>query len=138
MSDERIEPSVEHEYEVTFRPGTSEAGEQLLTVHVVTTREFTSYAYTLGLTLSIDHTRARITIEVGGLSIPTVMMPAAKGAYGERSVIMPPEGEYIVELTRRSSSQRATLRIHSDGRASITPDSQGGFAQFHIDPAWLR
>ncbi|MBU3699983.1 MAG: hypothetical protein FGM33_08255 [Candidatus Kapabacteria bacterium] len=132
MTEERIEPSVDHEYVVTFAQATSEAGESLLSVHVVTTREFTSYAYTLGLNLTIDHARARITIEVGGLSIPSVMMPAAKGAFGEKAIVMPPAGSYVVEVTRRASSQCATLLVNEGGPTSIAPDAEGGFARFRI------
>lgn len=134
MNDERFEPKVDHEYVVTFSAGTSEAGQQQLMVHVMTTREFTSYAYTLGLKAKLDLGRTKLSIEVGGLSIPTMMMPAAKGAFGERALVMPPDGSYDVELTRRSSQQRVVLHVQGGRPVNVSEDAVGGFALFRIAP----
>ncbi|MFN4908984.1 MAG: hypothetical protein ACK475_09315 [Bacteroidota bacterium] len=132
MNDERFEPKVEHEYIVTFSAVVSEAGQQQLMVHVMTTREFTSYAYSLGLTAKLDLGRTKLSIEVGGLSIPTMMMPAAKGAFGERALVMPPDGSYDVELTRRSSQQRVVLHVQGGRPVNVSEAADGGFALFRI------
>jgi hypothetical protein len=135
MNEERFEPEVDHEYIVTFSASVSEAGQQQLMVHVMTTREFTSYAYSLGLTAKLDLGRTKLTIEVGGLSIPTIMMPAAKGAFGVRALIMPPDGSYEVELTRRSSQQRVVLQVQGGRPALVSEVAEGGFALFRIAPS---
>ena len=90
----------------------------MLGVRVVTTREFTSFAYALGLNVTYDAARRLLRIEIGGLSIPTVMMPAAGGAMAERSVAFPDEGVIDVEIVRKSSRQSARLMI-TGGRLSV-------------------
>lgn len=132
MNDERLEPSVDHEYILAFSLVTSESGAAQLRVQVITTREFTAFAYTLGITTSLDISRARLRIELGGLSIPSVMMPAAKGAHGEQAVAMPPDGEYQVEVTRRSSTHRALLTVLRGRPTAVRTDDEGGFARFLI------
>jgi hypothetical protein len=71
MSDERIEPSINHEYivEVTTEIDT-ETREQMLVLRVTTTREFTSFAYDISLQLSVNESEKQLHLEIGGLSIP--------------------------------------------------------------------
>ena len=118
MSDDRIEPSIDREYTVSFFRQTSEDNVKVLGVRVVTTREFTSFAYALGLNVTYDVARRQMLIEIGGLSIPTVMMPAAGGAVAERSVAFPDAGAIDVVITRKSSRQSARLMI-TDGQLRI-------------------
>jgi hypothetical protein len=123
MSDDRIEPSIDREYTVSFYRKASEESAEMLGVRVVTTREFTSFAYALGLNVTYDAVRRLLRIEIGGLSIPTVMMPAAGGAMAERSVAFPDEGAIDVEIVRKSSRQSARLMI-TGGRLSVE-DGEG-------------
>lgn len=130
MSDDRIEPSIDREYTVSFFRQTSEDNVELLGVRVVTTREFTSFAYALGLNVTYDVARRQMLIEIGGLSIPTVMMPAAGGAVAERSVAFPDAGAIDVEIIRKSSRQSARLMI-TDGQLRIE-DGEGVAPFAHV------
>ncbi len=127
MSDDRIEPSIDREYTVTFFRQTSKESSDTLGVRVVTTREFTSFAYALGLNVTYDTARRLLRIEIGGLSIPTVMMPAAGGAMAERNVTFPDDGAIDVEIVRKSSRQGARLVVSGD-RLSV--EDGGGQAPF--------
>lgn len=129
MSDDRIEPSIDHEYVVTFLRQTSKEMVDELLVRVITTREFTSFAYSLGLNVTFDATRRALRIEIGGLSIPSVMMPAAGGASSERAVALPSDGPVDVEILRKSSRQAGRLIISKGALAVEMVDSPDGFAR---------
>ena len=130
MSDDRIEPSIDREYTIMFLRLKSEDSTNMLGVRVVTTREFTSFAYALGLNVAFDAVRRHLRIEIGGLSIPSVMMPAAGGAVAERSVAIPDDGPVDVEIVRKSSRQTARLVITA-GALSVE-DGEGSAPFAHV------
>lgn len=132
MSDDRIEPSIDREYTVTFVRVESEESGDLLGVRVVTMREFTSFAYALGLNVSFDAVRRHLRIEIGGLSIPSVMMPAAGGAVAERHVSFPDDGIIGVEIVRKSSRQMARLVITSGGMSIEDEEGSAPFAHVSV------
>lgn len=115
MTDDRLEPTIDHEYVVSFFRQAPVDGPVQLGVRVVTTREFTSFAYELALNVRLDSARRLLRIEIGGLSIPSVMMPSAGGAVAERQVVMPESGVLDVEIARKSSMQQARLVIAAGG-----------------------
>ncbi|MBU3679009.1 MAG: hypothetical protein FGM32_05315 [Candidatus Kapabacteria bacterium] len=129
MSDDRIEPSIDHEFVVTFMRQTSKEQVDELLVHVITKREFTSFAYTLGLNVTFDTTRRVLLIEIGGLSIPSVMMPAAGGAASVRGVPFPSDGVIDVEILRKTSRQAGRLAILNGAISIEMVDSPDGFAR---------
>lgn len=129
MSDDRIEPSIAHEYVVTFMRQTSKEMVDELLVRVITTREFTSFAYSLGLNVTFDTTRRVLRIEIGGLSIPSVMMPAAGGAVSERAVAFPSDGVIDVEILRKTSRQAGRLMISKGAISVEMVESPDGFAR---------
>lgn len=129
MSDDRFEPSIDHEYVVTFMRRTSKELVDELIVRVITTREFTSFAYSLALNVTFDTMRRVLRIEIGGLSIPSVMMPAAGGAESERAIAFPTDGAIDVEILRKTSRQAGRLVIAKGAIAVEMVDSPDGFAR---------
>jgi hypothetical protein len=116
MSDERIEPSINHEYivEVTTEID-AETREQMLVLRVTTTREFTSFAYDISLQLSVNESEKKLHLEIGGLSIPSVMMPSTGGAVSERKTKLLPAGTYQLTVAKKSRTLESSITIAKNG-----------------------
>jgi len=120
MSDERIEPSIDHEYIVEIATGLdNDTRKPAVIVRVSTTREFTSFAYDISLELSVDHSAKSVHLEVGGLSIPSVMMPAKGGAVSERSIELLPSGTYHFTVAKKNRSLETSFVISKDGALTV-------------------
>lgn len=132
MTDDRLEPTIDHEYVVSLFRYVPEDGPAQLGVRVVTTREFTSFAYQLAMNVRIDGVRRLLRIEIGGLSIPSVMMPSAGGAVAERLVVFPEIGVLDVEIARKSSVQHARLVVGAKGLDIEREHSVGDFANLVV------
>ncbi|MEN9282432.1 MAG: hypothetical protein RL594_1367 [Bacteroidota bacterium] len=132
MTDDRLEPTIDREYVVAFFRQAAVDGPPQLGVRVVTTREFTSFAYELALNVRLDAARGLLRIEIGGLSIPSVMMPSAGGAVAERYVVMPETGVLDVEIARKSSVQQSRLVIAASGLEVDWEKSASDFANLIV------
>ncbi|MFN4984902.1 MAG: hypothetical protein ACK5BQ_10050 [Ignavibacteria bacterium] len=116
MSDERIEPSIEHEYIVEVETGVDKDTRMpTLVVRVTTAREFTSFAYEISLELSVDHAAKTMHLEVGGLSIPSVMMPSKGGAISERTLELLPAGTYQFTVAKKNRNLSTSFVIAKTG-----------------------
>lgn len=119
MSDERIEPSIEHEYLIEVDTEIdAETKERMLVVRVTTSREFTSFAYDITLNLTLDQASKQVHLEVGGLSIPSVMMPSKGGAVSERRIKLMPAGTYQFTVAKKARSLSTTISIAKNGGVS--------------------
>jgi hypothetical protein len=119
MSDERIEPSISHEYIVEVATEVdAETRERMLVLRVTTTREFTSFAYDISLQLTVSESEKQLHLEIGGLSIPSVMMPSTGGAVSERKVNLLPAGTYQLIVAKKSRTLETSLTIAKDGTVS--------------------
>lgn len=116
MSDERIEPSIDHEYLVEVGAETDrETKERMLVVRVRTSREFTSFAYDISLNLKLDQASKQVHLEVGGLSIPSVMMPSKGGAVSERRIQLMPAGTYQFTIAKKGRTLSTTINVTKSG-----------------------
>lgn len=124
MSDERIEPSIDHEYLIEVGAETDrETKERMLVVRVRTSREFTSFAYEITLNLTFDQASKHIHLEVGGLSIPSVMMPSKGGAVSERRINMMPAGTYEFTIAKKGRTLSTTINVAKSGDVTAKPAS---------------
>jgi len=122
MNDERIEPSIDHEYLIDVGAEVdAETRERMLVVRVQTVREFTSYAYDITLHLSINASKNQVLLEVGGLSIPSVMMPAKGGAVSESRVKLMPAGTYEFTIVKKNRTLTTTLAVTDTGNVTAMP-----------------
>lgn len=120
MSDERIEPSIDHEYIVELGTGIDKDSRQpTVVVRVTTSREFTSFAYEISLDLAVDHTAKTMHLEVGGLSIPSVMMPSKGGAVSERTIELLPAGTYQFTVAKKNRSLTTSFVIAKNGTLTV-------------------
>jgi hypothetical protein len=120
MSDERIEPAIDHEYIIEIAAGVDrETRKPTLEVRVTTAREFTSFAYDISLELSVDEGAKTIHLEVGGLSIPSVMMPSKGGAVSARSLELLPAGTYQLTVAKKNRSLSTSLVIAKKGSLTV-------------------
>ena len=122
MSDERIEPSIDHEYLVDV--GTeidTETRDRMLVVRVKTVREFTSFAYDITLHLTVNINTQNVHLEVGGLSIPSVMMPSKGGAVSESRVKLMPAGTYEFTVAKKNRTLVTTLAVSDTGNVVAAP-----------------
>lgn len=116
MSDERIEPSISHEYIVEVATEIdAETREHMLVLRVTTTREFTSFAYDISLQLSVNESEKQLHLEIGGLSIPSVMMPSTGGAVSERKITLLPAGTYQLTVAKKSRTLETSITITKNG-----------------------
>jgi hypothetical protein len=116
MSDERIEPSIDHEYIVEVAAEIdAETREQMLVLRVTTTREFTSFAYDISLQLRLNESEKHLHLEIGGLSIPSVMMPSTGGAVSERRINLLPAGTYQLTVAKKSRTLETSITIAKNG-----------------------
>lgn len=124
MSDERIEPSIDHEYIIEIETGVdNETRRPLVVVRVTTTREFTSFAYDISLDLSVDEAAKKMHLEVGGLSIPSVMMPSKGGAISERTIELLPAGTYQFTVAKKNRNLSTSFVIAENGSLTVTSAS---------------
>lgn len=124
MSDERIEPSIEHEYIIEVGAATDrETKERMLVVRVRTTREFTSFAYEITLNLTFSEASKHVHLEVGGLSIPSVMMPSNGGAVSERRIHLMPSGTYEFTIAKKGRTLSTTINVAKSGNVTAKPAS---------------
>lgn len=119
MSDERIEPSIDHEYLIDV--GTeidTETRDRMLVVRVKTVREFTSFAYDITLNLSVNAHTNHVHLEVGGLSIPSV---SKGGAVSESRVKLMPAGTYEFTIAKKNRTLVTTLAVSDTGNVAAAP-----------------
>jgi hypothetical protein len=126
MNDERIEPSIEHEYSIALTVEQDrETQQQMLVARVQTTREFTSFAYRIGLEMSCDLSKKEITLQIGGLSIPNVMMPSNGSAVSEERIVLMPAGSYRFTACKKARSISTDVVVTQMRAVNVVPVSNG-------------
>ena len=87
----------------------------MLVLRVTTTREFTSFAYDISLQLRLNESEKQLHLEIGGLSIPSVMMPSTGGAVSERRINLLPAGTYQLTVAKKSRTLQTSITIAKNG-----------------------
>lgn len=113
MNDERLEPTVTHEYRAQFaREMNPETGLQELVVTLTTTRELVSLGYTINLTST--HDTDTTTIQIGGIGVARQALSRVGGAVGRVARPWPAVGTYTIVFDRKGKRDEVTLDVTSD------------------------
>lgn len=125
-----MEPDVatpDHEFELRLeRRVDGQTGQELLDLVVETVREFASYGYRLDLRGSFEVAARSITIEVGGVSLPSIATASPGRARGVSTIAMPADGEYQVRVVRKQRSAEFRIVIAKGIPAPLIA-TEGGF-----------
>lgn len=121
------EPSAGHEFTVSLRRREdTEHDRVLLDIRVETVREFSAYGYRVDLREAFDAAERRITVELGGIALPSIAAASSGRAVGTCSILMPADGAYVLRLVRKQRTAEFTLGI-TNGMPLPLGTTDGGF-----------
>jgi hypothetical protein len=127
MTMTNAEATPSHEFTLrAVRRIDAETGLPMLDLEVRTVREFASYGYRIDLRDVTRDLSTAMVIEIGGISLPSIATASSGAAVGVMSMIMPADGEYRLDVTRKQRSATFRLRI-ADGIPTPLGDMNGGF-----------
>lgn len=133
MTDERIEPTIDHEFELELAmEADRDSGTQMLALRVRSVREFTAFSYAISLTDRSAPSKGLYGMEIGGLSIPSVVPGDAGGARNAVRHQFPADGTYELSVARRSKKRTAQFVVRGGRVSAITNEAGDGFVRFSI------
>lgn len=128
--------SQEPEYHVVIRPDTDpESGEACLAFEVRTVREFTSFGYTINVDLTEAPSEKEYSVDLGGISLPTVGRPQPGPARSVVRAALPPNGTYALTVKRKKHSASCAFTVGNGAPGKITESDPAGLATFEVASA---
>jgi len=127
MKEERQEPVIQHEFVLALqRREQSEDGVQEIEFAVKTTREFTSFGYTVGMDVEHGERAKKFTVNIGGISLPTVSARTSGTAEGSATLPWPSPGDYTLEVLRKGKGIACRIRL-TESAVELLEAPAGGF-----------
>lgn len=91
-----------------------ESGDRVLSIHIETVREFTSFAYQLSVKVETSSSGAVADVHIGGLTIPPVGRPQPGPARSQVYLPEPPTGSLLCRF--HVKKQASDVLVHCDGQ----------------------
>ena len=123
----------EPEYRVTIGTGTDpETGDVCLAIEVSTVREFTSFGYTINVSMTEAPSEGRYRLEIGGISLPKVGRPDPGPARTTVLAAMPSNGTYTLVAARKKHEASCSFTVGKGAPGKITASDDAGLATFEV------